>query len=121
MSEFAEKLKEKTVVQDVPEEVSAWLGRLVLLYGIPFHYLIPEQEMLPSESIRFFYLDPIWIQSLAQGACSVGNTDYGDTVIDDAMNSLVQPSTSDSAKNATSVTTKSAAGVRDRLREQYEG
>ena len=58
----AKKLADTMEAQDVPQDVSAWLGRLVLLYGLPFHYLISEEQMLPSESIRFFYLDPIWIQ-----------------------------------------------------------
>jgi hypothetical protein len=117
----AEKLAKEVSEQDVPEDVSAWLGRLVLLYGIPFHYLIPEEGMLPGETIRFFYLDPIWIQCAIQGACSVGSTDYGDTIVDNAMNSLVQAKEPASGKNAGSVTRKAAVMVRDRLREQCEG
>lgn len=117
---IAEKLKTGLTVQDVPDEVTTWLGRLVLLYGLPFQYLVPEEEMLPAESIRFFELDPIWIQCLVQGACSVGSSGYGDTFIDGAMNSLVQPNRPDTAKEA-SITGKSAAGARDRLRQQMEG
>ncbi len=115
----ATKLVDQIEAKDVPQDVYAWLGRLVLLYGVPFHYLVPEEEMLPVESLRFFYLDPIWIQCLVQGACSVGNTDAGDTLIDQAMNSQVQPNLTPDQK--TSDTGKAAAGVRDRLREQYEG
>jgi hypothetical protein len=115
----AGKLADQIEAQDVPQEVSAWLGRLVVLYGVPFQYLVPEQEMLPVESIRFFYLDPIWIQCLVQGACSVGNTDAGDTLIDRAMNSQVQPN--QPANQKPSATAKAAAGVRDLLREEYEG
>jgi hypothetical protein len=110
----------ETVAKDIPEAVTAWLGRLVLLYGVPFSYLIPEEEMLPKESIRFFFLDPIWIQYLVQGACSVGNTGYGDTIIDRAMNKWVQPNQpADSSKPG--YANQAAAGVRDRLRNQYEG
>lgn len=105
---------------EIPEEVTAWLGRLVLLYGVPFNYLIPAEEMLPQESIRFFFLDPIWIQYLVQGACSVGNTDYGDTIIDRAMNTLVQSNQSDK-NHRSDLANKAAAGVRDRLRKQWEG
>jgi hypothetical protein len=115
-----ETLKNATAAQDVPEDVSAWLGRLVLLYGVPFHYLVPEEAFLPLESIRFFYLDPIWIQCAIQGACSVGNTDYGDTLIDKAMNTLVQPNRPASGEKTTCVSSVAAAGVRDRLRQQYE-
>lgn len=120
MVEVEEKLTTEVTAQDVPEEVSAWLGRLVLLYGVPFHYLVPEEGMLPPESIRFFYLDPLWIQYAIQGACSVGNTDGGDTLIDKAMNTLVQANQPSNA-SANSITTHAAASVRDRLRRQYEG
>jgi hypothetical protein len=104
----------------IPEEVSAWLGRLVLLYGVPFNYLIPDEQMLPKESIRFFYLDPIWIQCLVQGACSVGSNGYGDTIIDKVMNQWVQPNTPEGKTQGT-LASKKAASVRDRLRNQYEG
>lgn len=114
-----QKVLKGKAAAEITAAVSSWLARLVLLYGVPFHYLIPEQEMLLPESIRFFYLDPIWIQSLIQGACSVGNTDYGDTLIDKAMNSVVQ--TEPGTDQKVSVTSTAAASVRDRLREQYEG
>jgi hypothetical protein len=101
-------------------EVTAWLGRLVLLYGVPFDYLVPEEAMLPAEAIRFFFLDPIWIQSLVQGACSVGNNGYGDSIIDRVMNEWVQPN-QPQQQTPSSLVNKKAAGVRDRLRHQYEG
>ena len=55
-----------------PPEVTRFCARAVLLYGVPFHYLVPDERMLPPESIRFFYLDPGWIATLIQGATSVG-------------------------------------------------
>lgn len=56
----------------LPEEISKWLGRLRLLKGVPFNYLVPDERMLPPESIRFFYLDLNWIDSLLDGAFSIG-------------------------------------------------
>jgi hypothetical protein len=106
--------------QDVPEELGAWLGRLVLLYGVPFSYLIPDEQMLPRESIRFFFLDPIWIQCLVQGACSIGNNGFGDTMIDRAMDKWVQPNQPVSREQGV-VVNKTAAGIRDALRNQREG
>lgn len=105
---------------DGPTEVAGWLGRLVLLYGVPFHYLVPQEGMLPPESLRFFFLDPIWIQCLLQGACSIGNTSYGDTQVDRVMNELVVP-TQPADKVKVQVTGSAAAGVRDRLRKEREG
>jgi hypothetical protein len=122
-----------SMAPDIPEEVTSWLGRLVLLYGVPFHYMIPEEEMLPryiipqgatlpqdKGSLRFFFLDPIWIQCLVQGACSVGSNGYGDRIIDKAMNEWMQPNQPNEGKTRASLANKKAAGVRDRLREQYE-
>src|SRR5262245_19805440 len=56
----------------LPELLSRWLGRLRLLKGVPFNYLIPDEGMLPPESIRFFYLDMNWVDALLDGAFSIG-------------------------------------------------
>lgn len=109
-----------TAAQEIPDEVAAWLARLVLLYGVPFSYLIPDQGMLPKESIRFFFLDPVWIQCLIQGACSIGNSGYGDTLVDRAMNRWAQPNQPRFGEGGSPVNS-AAAGVRDRLRNEREG
>lgn len=56
----------------LPELVRRWLARARLLEGVPFAHLVPDSELLPPESIRFFYLDREWTDALAQGALSVG-------------------------------------------------
>lgn len=58
----------------LPDEVTAWLAELRLLRGVPFSYLVPHERMLPLESLRFFYLDPNWIDYLVDGAFSIGRT-----------------------------------------------
>ena len=55
-----------------PDAVSSWLRRLRLLYGVPFNYLVPDERMLPPESLRFFYLDLNWLDALLDGAFSIG-------------------------------------------------
>lgn len=52
--------------------VANWLGQLQLLYGVPFVHLVADVHMLPAESIRFFYLDPNWINALTDGALCIG-------------------------------------------------
>lgn len=52
--------------------VAAWLGRLVLLQGVPFDHLVADARMLPPESIRFGYLDQNWICALIDGALAIG-------------------------------------------------
>ncbi len=61
-----------------PGEVRGFLARLRLLQGVPFAYLVPDAELLPPESIRFFYLDRAWTDALVQGALSVGTVNSAD-------------------------------------------
>jgi hypothetical protein len=56
----------------LPEVVRAWLARVRLLEGVPFAHLVPDSALLPLESIRFFYLDRDWTDTLVQGVLSVG-------------------------------------------------
>jgi hypothetical protein len=57
-----------------PDERQAadWFKRLRNLWGVPFNYLVPDAAMLPPESIRFFQLDEGWVESLLDGAYSLG-------------------------------------------------
>jgi len=60
------------VIQDNPlSDVVDWLGKLRLLYGVPFIHLVSDSRMLPSEEIRFFYVDSNYLDALSDGASSV--------------------------------------------------
>lgn len=69
----------------MPEQTRAWLGRLTLLHGVPFHYLVPDERMLPPESLRFFYVDPQWMGALLGGALSVGPPEEVKTFLNKVM------------------------------------
>ena len=56
----------------IPGAVHDWLGQTALLFGVPFEHIAPDSRMLPTESIRFFYVDSNWIESLIDGAFSIG-------------------------------------------------
>ena len=56
----------------LPPDVESWFSNLSALQGVPFNYLVPDERMLPPESIRFFYLDHNWIDALIDGAFSIG-------------------------------------------------
>ncbi len=58
----------------LPDLVLHWLAKLSALDGLPFNHLVPDPRALPTESIRFFYLDPTWIAALVDGALSIGRT-----------------------------------------------
>lgn len=68
---------------EVPPEVRLFLGRLSMLQGVPPEYLVPDEKLLPKfrlvngeqeeyGSLRFFWIDPAWIECLLDGALSVG-------------------------------------------------
>ena len=62
----------------VPGELRRDLARLRLLNDVPFSYLVPDATLLPTESIRFFYLDRRWTDAAVQGALSVGTITTAD-------------------------------------------
>ena len=61
----------------IADDLVAWIARLVLLYPVPFHYLVPHQSLLPSESLRFFHLDDNWVDALVDGAFSIAVRNVG--------------------------------------------
>jgi hypothetical protein len=63
-----DKAREQVKIAD---DLVQWVARLVLLYPVPFHYLVPHQSLLPSESVRFFHLDDNWVDALIDGAFSI--------------------------------------------------
>ncbi len=56
----------------LPAIVSEWMERASLLHGVPFNYLVPDEKLLPAESLRLFMLDPQWLACLLDGAFSIG-------------------------------------------------
>lgn len=63
---------------ELPKEILSWFENLSLLKGIPFNYLVPDEQMLPIESIRFFCVDSQWIECLLDGAFSIGRVTTSD-------------------------------------------
>jgi hypothetical protein len=62
----------------IADELVEWIARLVLLYPVPFHYLVPHQTLLPPESLRFFHLDDNWVNALVDGALSIAVRNLAD-------------------------------------------
>jgi len=55
----------------IADELVEWIARLVMLYPVPFQYLVPHPSLLPPESLRFFHLDDNWVNALLDGALSI--------------------------------------------------
>jgi len=68
-------VNEQVKITDVLIE---WIARLVLLYPVPFQYLVPHQSLLPPESLRFFHLDDNWVNALIDGALSIAVRNHAD-------------------------------------------
>lgn len=56
-----------------------WLQALRQLKGVPLGYLVPHTDMLPPESLRFFAVDPHWLDALCDGALSLRDSGAADT------------------------------------------
>lgn len=69
---------------DFPEPVREWLSNVYLMNEIPLSYMVPDKNMLPPESIRFFIMDRNWLKSLTDGAVSIGRDTSRDVLIDNA-------------------------------------
>ena len=61
-----------------PAQVTQWFEELLSLKHVPFHYLVPREEMLPANSLRFFRVDINWLECLLDGAFSVGRISTAD-------------------------------------------
>lgn len=74
---IAQPIADDTDDGSIPADLRSWLVHLRLLEGVPFAQLVADTELLPPESIRWFYVDRTWTDALVQGALSVGtvNTD----------------------------------------------
>jgi hypothetical protein len=71
--------------EPIPLALTKWLSKLNLLYGVPFEYLVPDEIMLPKESIRFFHMDENWVNNLLDGALSIGRIISNDVKHDNAV------------------------------------
>lgn len=54
------------------KHLQPWLTQLSAFQSVPANYLVPGEQLLPKESIRFFYVDKNWQVAALSGAFSVG-------------------------------------------------
>ncbi|KAM0309261.1 hypothetical protein ACHAPQ_012590, partial [Fusarium lateritium] len=53
--------------------VLSWIVDRMFLDRVPAHYLISDPSHLPPEALRFFYIDPNWVDAMVDGALSLAN------------------------------------------------
>ena len=85
----------------LPKSLVEWLAQLGLLYGVPFNHLVVDEKLLsttPSEKhpnaanvLRFFYIDMNWIDSMMDGALSIGTHNSKDFRLQQAVHKAFRP------------------------------
>lgn len=78
------------VTVSTPQVIKDWFGNLSLLKGVPLAYLIPNEQLIPAESLRFFHLDPDWINALLDGVNSIGRITEWDKAIDQLQSPVLR-------------------------------
>ena len=99
--------KQSAAPIDLPLYVLKWFRDLELLRGIPFNYLVPDEKLLPAESIRFFCVDPLWVDCLQDGAFSIGRVTGADVIEDSVTRSSESGITRDADQKLTGIIMRS--------------
>ena len=94
---------------EAPSALVEWLARLRLMEGVPFAYLVVHDELLPPESIRFFYVNRNWTDAAVDGAVSVGAVTSRDRELVSASHDAVREAV-DRAERLVRVVEESADG-----------
>lgn len=74
-----------TQLPPAPAVVTDWLNDMALSHGMPFNYLVPDEAMLPVESVRFFAVHSGWLACLLDGALSIGRVTPADLILDQTL------------------------------------
>lgn len=57
---------------EFPEKLRNLLQEASLFYHVPYVYLVPDEQMIRENEIRFFKVDHNWVLAFLDGLCSVG-------------------------------------------------
>jgi hypothetical protein len=68
--DMRQRLKDN--ISKLMDDLLPQLAQWYLFHQIPFQYLVANEKLLPTESLRFFYVDQQWQHALIDGALSVG-------------------------------------------------
>ncbi|MBJ7536461.1 hypothetical protein [Marinomonas transparens] len=67
--------------QAMPESVKDQFVAWSKLSDIPYQYFVPDSHLLPTESLRYFYIDINWVNAFLCGAFSIGYTVKADLTV----------------------------------------
>lgn len=89
LAEPAVQSKMQALISTDIAPVAEWLANFMLLYPLPFDNLVPDQRMLPVESLRFFYFDQNWLSAGLDGAMSLGLDSSRQTFLSEVTKGLL--------------------------------
>lgn len=69
----------------IPKTLKTWLEDKLLLYDVPFNYLVPNEKMLKEESLANFHMDYAWIKCMLDGALSLARTSDSENLMNEVM------------------------------------
>lgn len=72
------------------EPIIKWLSKISLLHGVPFNFLVPDERLLPAESIRFFYLDDNWLSAMQDGALAIAINSSRDALYSNISRQMIK-------------------------------
>ncbi|MFK7948207.1 MAG: hypothetical protein AB8G11_11485 [Saprospiraceae bacterium] len=106
-----------------PEAMINWLAELVLLHHVPFNNLIADENLLPNESLRLFYLDKNWTNAMLDGALSIGIHSERDILLQQAMNDIIRTETNKKLATDSTIQLGTIAGliIRSSIVSNYKG
>lgn len=70
-----------TTTEDEYPDLHAHLLGLRMLDRVPLSYLVPDAQLLPPESVRFFFVDPVFTDRLVEGALAAATVGTPDQLI----------------------------------------
>jgi len=89
---FLNRISEENL-NDMPQELKEDGERFSLLYDVPLAYLVPSPDFLPSESLRFFYVDENFSAAMQNGFLSVGRNSTVEQNVDEIiLNGMIKRS-----------------------------
>lgn len=72
----------------LPDVIRTFLGRIMLLHGVPLPYLVPHENLLEPESLKFFHLDSRWLNAFLGGALATGHPDNVRPLLNKGMDGI---------------------------------
>lgn len=106
--------------QTPPTDVLDWFSRLRNLEGVPFQYLVPDESMLPPESIRFIALDLFWVDCLLDGAASIGRVSDQENERDARILEILRPEEAETLVSGFLLRSQVVAGWPDLLADAFD-